>query len=1269
MSKKENIKLARGYYKDYLNIIFSNAEEWKNYLKFASNLYKYKFVESLLIYAQNPNATACATLEQWNSIGRWVKKGSTSLKIIDDTDGEISLKYVFDLNDTTGAYKTVPKKWKSRHPNQIMAILQDITKANKRDTLSEMIFNYMNQEIFENEDYMKQFTDEQKEKMSPAFKTALYDTILYLICERCDLKIPDDYKLFESLEFIEDKFMLQKLGIIGISQSSTLLRQIEHQVKKQENLIRKGEIENVEQIWNKNQEILERGISSEIRGTDIGGNNRGENISETERDNGTQGEINRTIEETKSIGERNRLHEESTIREGDTNTSGGNATRDDISTNITILGEGENLSLFSLPEIKQDSKPEILKPYKVNDVVVIDNREFKITKINIEKDVIELLDLKLAHIYPIYRNMSVADFEKVYEDFTEDVEYNMDCQFTAQPTETLEPSTIENGSGESVEVEIPKNNFVIDEETELGKGSIRDRYAKNIKAITLLKDLESQNKLATPEEQKILAGYSGWGGMSKIFDDTAIEWEQEYKELKNLLTDDEYEQARETVLNAFYTDPDIIKAIYDGLNIMGFKSGNILEPSCGIGNFFGMLPEEMRSSNLTGIELDKISGKISKQLYQKADIQIKGFEDANLPENYYDVVIGNVPFGNHSVYDPVHNKENFLIHDYFFSRALDKVREGGIVAFITTKGTMDKKNTTVRKHLNEKADFIGAIRLPSTAFKKTGNTEAISDIIFLRKKDGTKHLTDNWIDTGIFQGYKDIDINNYFLKYPQLVLGNLDTKSSQYGGKELDVKPFIYTPLKESLEKAIKEIAPKNIYKELGKPIEIKTTMPNTIPADYDVKNYTFTIINNKIYQRVDDVMVEQKQDGITAERIRGMIQIRDTLKQLIDVQLRNNNDDEMFAYQAKLNKLYDDFVSKYGSLTSKGNKLAFEDDIDYPLLTALEDIDEATKEIKKSSIFYTRTISPYKEITEVETAKEALMVSLSQKGKIDIEYMMGLCNKDYETLICDLKGTIFRNPLKMNEQNKNDRYAGWETADEYLSGNVREKLKIAKAYSEKDDQYLINVEYLKNNQPSELFAEDIEVRLGATWIPPEIIKNFIEDKFKYVDNSRYPSGNLKVVYSRELSEWTIENKPHYDNVETSEIYGTKRKSGYELLEAGLNLKYATVYDRVFDKEKDEYVSVVNQEQTVLARQKQEKIKEEFKNWIFLDPERRNLLVKKYNETFNCIVDRQFDGSFLTFPRHVARNKIKATSKKCCSKSIIWWKCLTCTFCWCRKNL
>ena len=1265
MSKKENIKLARSYYKDYLNIIFSNAEEWKNYLKFASNLYKYKFVESLLIYAQNPNATACATLEQWNSIGRWVKKGSTSLKIIDDTDGEISLKYVFDLNDTTGAYKTVPKKWKSRHPNQIMTILQDITKANKRDTLSEMIFNYMNQEVFENEDYMKQFTDEQIEKMSPAFKTALYDTILYLVCERCDLKIPDDYKLFDSLEFIEDKSMLQKLGIIGIAQSSTLLRQIEHQVKKQENLIRKGEIENVEQIWNKNQEILERGISSEIRGTNIGGNNRGENISETERDNGTQREIDRTIEESKSIEQRNGLHEESSIREGDTNTSGRNVTRDDISTNINIPREGENLSLFSLPEIQQDSKPEISKPYKVNDVVMIDNREFKITKINIEKDVIELLDLKLAHIYPIYRNMSVADFEKVYEDFTEDVEYNMDCQFTAQPTETLESSTIENGSDESVEVEIQKNNFVIDENTELGKGSIRDRYAKNIKAITLLKDLESQNKLATPEEQKILAGYSGWGGMSKIFDDTANEWKQEYEELKNLLTDDEYEQARATVLNAFYTDPDIIKAIYDGLNIMGFKNGNILEPSCGIGNFFGMLPEEMRSSNLTGIELDKISGKISKQLYQKADIHIKGFEDANLPDNYYDVVIGNVPFGNHSVYDPVNNKQNFLIHDYFFSRALDKVREGGLVAFITTKGTMDKKNPTVRKYLSEKADFVGAIRLPSTAFKKTGNTEVTSDIIFLRKKDGKQSIPDNWIETESYKNIRDLDINKYFLKYPQLVLGNLNITTNQYG-KELEVKPFPYESLKESLEKAIKLVAQKNIYKALDKPIEIKADIPNTIPADYDVKNYTFTIINNKIYQRVDDVMVEQKQDGITAERIRGMIQIRDTLKQLIDVQLRNNNDDEMFAYQAKLNKLYDDFVSKYSYLTSKGNKLAFEDDIDYPLLTALEDIDEETKEIKKSSIFSTRTISPYKEITEVETAKEALMVSLSQKGKIDIEYMMDLCNKDYQTLIYDLKGSIFRNPLKMNEQNKNDRYAGWETADEYLSGNVREKLKVAKAYSEKDDQYLINVEYLKDHQPAELSAEDIEVRLGATWIPPEIIKNFIEEKFKYVDNTRYPLLNLRVIYSRDLSQWTIENKPSYDNVETAEMYGTKRKSGYDLLEASLNLKYATVYDRVFDKEKEEYVSVVNQEQTVLARQKQEKIKEEFKNWIFLDPERRNLLVKKYNETFNCIVDRQFDGSFLTFPRYVARNTIKATPKKCCSKSVIWWKCPTCTFRWCR---
>lgn len=737
MSRKENIKLATTYYAEYLGKVFSNVEEWKNYLKFASNLYKYKFAESLLIYAQDPTATACATLEQWNSIGRWVKGGSKSMKIIDDTEGDISLKYVFDLKDTTGTYTTIPKKWKARHPKQIMSIIQDITKSSERETFSEMIINHIKQEIFDNENYMKQFTDEEKEKMTPAFKTALNDTVLYLICQRCDIKIPDNYKMFETLINIEDKSMLPKLGIMAVAESSTLLRQIEYQVKKQENLIRKGEIKNVEQIWNKNKEIHTRRVSSEVSRNDNEWNNRGENIKETTRDNGLQGENNRAVETTKPIEERNGLYEKSSIREGNSNTSGRNATRDDIPTSITPPREGENLSLFSLPEIKQEDKKENTKPYKVNDVVVIGNREYKITKINIDRDNIELLDLKMVNIYPLYRNMTISEFELQYEPFTEDIEYNMDCQFTAEPKEILEPKTIENGSGESMEKETQeniKNNFVITDETVLGKGTLREKYQKNIQAIKLLKELESSNRLATPEEQKILAGYSGWGGNPKVFDKKSIEWKEEYKELKELLTDEEYEQARGSVLNAFYTEPDIIKAIYDGLNIMGFKNGNILEPSAGIGNFFGMLPEEMRESNLTGIELDKISGKILKQLYQKADIHIKGFEDTNIPDNYYDIAIGNVPFGNYSVYDPVNNKQNLLIHDYFFSRALDKVRDGGLVAFITSKGTMDKKDITVRKLLSEKADFIGAIRLPTSAFKKTGHTEVTTDIIFMRKK-------------------------------------------------------------------------------------------------------------------------------------------------------------------------------------------------------------------------------------------------------------------------------------------------------------------------------------------------------------------------------------------------------------------------------------------------------------------------------------------------------------------------------------------------------
>ena len=668
------------------------------------------------------------------------------------------------------------------------------------------------------------------------------------------------------------------------------------------------------------------------------------------------------------------------------------------------------------------------------------------------------------------------------------------------------------------EIKVQKINFKITDDMNLSDGNLREKYQKNIKAIKLLKELEFENRLATAEEQKVLAQYTGWGGNPKIFDENALEWKNEYNELKQLLTEDEYKQAKESVLNAFYTEPEIIKGIYNALDKMGVKKGNVLEPSAGVGNFLGMLPNSFENSHITGVELDKISGSILKQLYQKANVFVGGYEETELPDGFYDIAISNVPFGNYGVYDPKYNKENFLIHDYFFAKSLDKIRTGGIIAFITSKGTMDKLNPQIRKYLNERAELIGAIRLPNNAFKRIANTEVTSDIIFLKKRESLSYEHADWLDTEEYD--EGININKYFVDNPQMIMGELNITTTQFG-KDIEVVPNRDTSLSEQLNKVI-EYLPSDIFEEVEIDREFDTEDIKTIPADMNVKNYNYTLVDGVIYQRVDSVMVEQKKDGITAERIKGMIAIRESLKELINVQLLNNNDEEMAIYQNKLNELYDKFVDKYGYLTSKGNKTAFSDDIDYPLLTALENVDEATKEVTKSEIFYKRTISPYKEITSVETSDEALVVSLNQKGRVDIEYMKSLTNKEFDEIVQDLEGKIFRNPLKVAQDNRN---SGWETADEYLSGDVKEKLKIAEEYAKSNA--VARILYGGNTllahcvgagKTFEVVTSCMELRrLGLAKKPLIVVPNHLVEQWGSEFYNLYPSAKLLVATKKDF--------------------------------------------------------------------------------------------------------------------------------------------------------
>lgn len=774
-------------------------------------------------------------------------------------------------------------------------------------------------------------------------------------------------------------------------------------------------------------------------------------------------------------------------------------------------------------------------------------------------------------------------------------------------------------------------NYHYSTEDGIGLGGPKAKFKSNIESIKTLKVIESENRLATVEEQKILVKYIGWGGMPQAFDPDALGWEKEYAELKDLLTSEEYNSARASTPNAHYTSPVIVEAIYKALERFGFEKGNILEPSLGTGLFYSLLPDSMKNSKLYGIELDSISGRISKQLYQKANIRIQGFESVDYPDNFFDVAIGNVPFGDYKLHDKKYDKYNLNIHDYFFAKALDKIRPGGVIAFITSKGTLDKENATVRRYIAERAELIGAIRLPNTAFKQIANTDVTSDIIFLQKRERVAVNDEEWLHLGLTDD--NIPVNQYYLTNPDMMLGKMvfDQRGFGEGSKYTALVPEENLDFTEALDKAVAklnasiQLMEQDVEKEL-----------ETIPADPSVKNFTFTLIDGNLFYRHNAIMRKMDFKGLTFERIKGLAEIRRVTREVIDVQMNGCTLLELRPYQERLNTVYDDYVSKYGIVSSKQNALAFRDDSDYPLICSLEDIDEDGC-VRKADMFTKQTIRPRIDITEVDTAMEALAVSLNEKGRVDITYMTSIYDSTIESLIEELKGQIFLNPEKETQSRVN----GWETADEYLSGNVRRKLKVAQLHAEKEpEKYLGNVEALKNIQPKDLEASEIDVKLGATWVEAATYEQFIYELLRtpfYSQNdgrnSRYGSNrSINVNYNNYTSSWSIENKSlDYNSVSSTQTNGTKRMDAYSIIEETLNLRSATVRDKTEDENGNEKY-VLNKNETIAARAKQDQIKEEFKNWIFKDADRRKKHVDFYNENFNNIRLRAYDGSHLTFP-------------------------------------
>ena len=851
----------------------------------------------------------------------------------------------------------------------------------------------------------------------------------------------------------------------------------------------------------------------------------------------------------------------------------------------------ENEPVLALPKERD---------YRVGDTIRLDGKDFTV-------ETVGTLNIQLRdpdEVYPVARSESKENLERLLRQPGNIHLHNLTVNLTPAPE--------------------PAGNFRITDD-HLGEGGAKQKYARNIEAIRTLFKLEQEHRGATTEEQQLLSQYVGWGGLADAFDPNKDGWAKEYTELKGLLSEDEYAAARSSTLNAHYTSPVVIRSIYDAVEKMGFRSGNILEPSMGVGNFFGMLPDAMQDSRLYGVELDSITGRIAQKLYPQADITVAGFETTDR-RDFYDLAVGNVPFGNYKVADKAYNKLGFSIHNYFFAKAIDQVRPGGVVAFVTSRYTMDSKESTARKHMAERADLLGAIRLPNNAFRANAGTDVVSDIIFLQKRDRPIDHEPDWVQLGKTED--GFAINQYFVDHPEMVLGELTTESTQYGREELTVAPIEGANLADQLAEAVQHIEGQYTEVEVETPdIADAEAERKTLPADPEVKNFSYTVVNGDVFYRENSVMTQVELSDTAKGRVTGMVELRQIVNDLIDQQLNDYPDEDIKATQERLNAAYDAFTAKYGLLNDRKNGRLFEQDSSYYLLCSLESLDEQGQLKSKVAMFTKRTIRPERTVTNVDTPSEALAVSIGEHGKVDLPYMAELLGTpgEYGRITAELSGVIFKDPAA----DPTDPEAGWQMADEYLSGDVRAKLRMAQFAAETNPEFAVNVDALIKAQPRELEASEIDVRLGATWLDPDIIQKFMTETFQIPYYLRYA---VKVRYSPYTAEWRVEGKTATgrSDIISSETYGTSRANAYKILEETLNLKDVRIYDTIEDAE-GKPKRVLNKRETMLAQQKQQVIKDAFANWVWQDPQRRIALVKQYNELFNSTRPREYDGSHIKF--------------------------------------
>ena len=1144
--------------------VTKNPQNWVGFLNTVSNVYRYTFPDQLMIHSQRPKATACAEFDLWTGrMNRHIRRGSKGIGLIAiNRNGYPKIRYVFDIGDTELKRNSVSLfQW--RYKEEYRGI---VTKALEEQfgVSGEKGLVYQLEMIAVNmaNGYWENFHKDIMYECEGSFLEELEEPEVSVEF-RLTAAASISYVLLARCGFQPEKYLKSKdFQYIPDFNTQRIIKVLGAAVSEySEQMLRTIAVT----IYNHEHQILVQ-----------------------------------KPDETKADVVQEDATKESAIVEN---------TQEDVAKESAAaeVTDTEN-SIQDNPESEHASQEPQPANYQVVDTVYLEDTAYEITNIG-------MYDVQLrdpSQRYPIFRVESKDRLNDMLQ---------QDSRNAKQPTpDTEEPvfteTEVVQDTSDAQEVSVPVPcNFIITDDR-LGEGGPKTKFRMNMEAITVLRQVEAENRVATPAEQQILSKYAGWGGIPDAFEPDKAGWEKEYQELKAALTPEEYDSARTSVLNAHYTSPVVIKAMYQAVGSMGFTSGNILEPACGVGNFFGLLPEEMSESKLYGVELEGISGRIAKLLYPNAQIHITGYEKAGFPDDFFDLAIGNVPFGQYQVNDPEYNKLGFSIHNYFLAKSLDKVRPGGILAFITTRYTMDSKDTDVREYLAERADLLGAVRLPNNAFKANANTEVVSDILFLQKRDTPADEIPDWVHTE--ENADGFIINNYFLNHPEMVLGTPSSESTQYGRQDYTVVPVPDVGLATQLQKAMEFI--RGTYQKAVPAEPDKSTPADTLPADDSVKNYSFTLVDGEVYYRENSMMKKAELNATAEQRVKGMIKLRDCVHRLIALQMDEYTPDSAItAKQAELNQLYDAYTRKYGLINSRANRLAFERDSSYYLLCSLEILDEDGRLERKADMFTKRTIKQHKTITSVDTASEALVVSIGERAKVDLLFMSQLTGKSESELIQELQGVIYKDPIN----------GKWQTADEYLSGNVRRKLRQAQKVAAEEPAYQANVEALKAAQPKDLDASEIEVRLGATWIDKSYIQQFMHET---LNTPAYLRNRITVNYSAFTAEWCIANKnaAPYNDVAAYTTYGTDRANAYRILEDSLNLRDVRIYDTIEDADGKEK-RVLNAKQTTLAQQKQQALKDAFKDWIFKEPERRQTLVHHYNETMNNTRPREYDGSHIVF--------------------------------------